>query len=90
MATLSDPSGASNSLVGENAMMKDPYIPDHLPSFPPAHTYKRSTSSKKRSLQGKDGSEREALRKAPRLDSIKSAQSSLAAIEDSIDALPSV
>lgn len=88
VATPSDAAASSSSLVGEGTP-KDPYIPDHLPSFPPAHTFKRS-SSKKRAFQAKDGEKdkERGVRKAPRLETIKSAQSSLAAIEDSIDAVP--
>jgi len=85
---------SSSSLLGESGA-KDLYIPDHLPAFPPAHTYRRSTtSSKKRSLQPtKDSSEKDrekdqVTHKAPRRESIKSAQTSLTAIEDSIDSAP--
>lgn len=89
VATPQDATTANNSLVGDGGA-KDPYIPDHLPAFPPAHTYKRSTSSSKKRSGAQAASEKEpAARKAPRLESIKSAQSSLAAIEDSIDAVPS-
>ncbi len=94
VATSVDAISSSSSLLGETGP-RDLYIPDHLPAFPPAHTYRRSTtSSKKRSLhQTKDGSEKErekepVVHKAPRKESIKSAQSSLAAIEDSIDSVP--
>lgn len=89
VATPQDATTANNSLVGDGGA-KDPYIPDHLPAFPPAHTYKRSTSSSKKRSGAQAASEKQpAARKAPRLESIKSAQSSLAAIEDSIDAVPS-
>uniref|UniRef100_A0A7S3HA90 Transcription initiation factor TFIID subunit 8 n=1 Tax=Spumella elongata TaxID=89044 RepID=A0A7S3HA90_9STRA len=85
---------SSSSLLGESGA-KDLYIPDHLPAFPPAHTYRRSTaSSKKRNVhQTKDNSEKDrekeqGTHKVPRRESIKSAQSSLTAIEDSIDSAP--
>lgn len=72
---------------------KDPYIPSHLPAFPPAHTYKKTSGSKKRSSKAQAASadepeEDEAgpARKAKRSTTIKSAQKSLSAIEDCIDA----
>lgn len=81
-------SGSKSALsVGDTTTTKDPYIPNHLPAFPPAHTYKRS-SSKKRSSDGGAGSS-EQPKKQSRSAAIKSAQSSLAIIEDSIDILAS-
>lgn len=81
---LSDSASGSKSAlsVSDIASTKDPYIPSHLPPFPPAHTYKRSTSSKKRNLEGESSDQ---PRKHSRTAAIKSAQNSLAIIEDSID-----
>lgn len=58
-------------------------VPTHLPSYPPAHTYKRSSSSKKRSAAEVDASTGVVASK--KVSSVRSAQQSLAMIEDSLE-----
>ena len=82
------PSTSSQVTLDPTGNIRDPYIPEHLPPFPPAHTFKRSASSRKRAAQQQlQGEERDngVSRKSRRSSTIKSAQGSLAAIEDSID-----
>jgi len=57
------------------------HVPSHLPPFPPAHTYKRSTTtgSKKRPLTSSSSA------KSKRVMDIKSTQKSLSIIENSVD-----
>lgn len=88
---------SSSFSLDPSAASRDPYIPSHLPAFPPAHTLKRSSGGpKKRSADAsKSGSSSDVgaggidselpSRKAQRRSAAKTAQSSLAAIEDSID-----
>mmetsp|Transcript_980 Transcript_980/g.1637 ORF Transcript_980/g.1637 Transcript_980/m.1637 type:complete len:229 (-) Transcript_980:1263-1949(-) len=78
----------------------DAYIPEHLPPYPPVHTYKRTTSKiASSSRNGRNSTKRartrdtqetddaEVLtRKVQRSAHIKSAQQSLSIIEDSVDA----
>jgi hypothetical protein len=59
------------------------HVPSHLPPFPPAHTYKRSTStgSKKRPLVAPSSQSA----KSKRVTDITSTQKSLSIIENSVD-----
>ncbi len=62
---------------------KDPSVPSHLPAFPHSHTYKKSSSSRKR---GNPASEEGAQsEKRPKSNVVKSARQSLARLEDSAD-----
>lgn len=63
-------------------MVKDLFIPSHLPPYPPAHTYRRSQISKKRA--NTDGDQEKISRKKM-LTSAKKAQSSLIGLENSVD-----
>lgn len=83
----------SNISLDPTGNIRDPYIPSHLPHFPPAHTYKKSSNSKKRSSKLKEennnstSDEINQANKIQKTSAIKSAQNSLATIEDSIDSV---
>lgn len=67
--------------LNEPGATRGDYIPQHLPPFPPAHTYKRTQSSKKRSLNPTDENQRQK-----RAVTGKHLQASLAKIENEADA----
>lgn len=83
-----DPNG---SRYQSSATFKDSFVPSHLPPYPPAHTYKRGTSSsKKRGLDQsvvQNGGQRDGKNtRKKKIDAVKSAEQSLSMIEDSVDA----
>ncbi len=65
---------------------KDPFVPSHLPSYPAAYTYKRS-STKKRGHESvsRTAGEASSVEKDKRVAIMKSARQSLTKLEDSID-----
>lgn len=77
--------------------VRDPSLPKHLPPYPPLHTFRRSSSSKKRSiastLAGNNVKEEDAgeggadgpASKAQRSLAKESTQKSLSLIEDTVD-----
>lgn len=83
----------SNSLqskverLANEIVTKDSYVPDHLPPYPPSHTYKRAqVMSKKRATESNEKSPRYKVRKISNLQSI---HQSLAVIEETVDSAKS-
>ena len=81
-----------NIRLPKEPALKDPFIPSHLPAYPPAHTYKRLQQiSKKRTaesltLPGDDKASSSRPNKTQRkANNVKSTSQSLKIIEDSID-----
>ncbi|RYH07266.1 hypothetical protein EON65_41930 [archaeon] len=71
--------------VGVAKDNRDPFVPSHLPAYPPKYTYSR-ISSKKRPLDSQAKAEAKALEsKEKKQQQVKSARHSLAKIEDSVD-----
>lgn len=77
-------------LPSEQAV-RDPYVPLHLPAYPPAHTYKRIQQiSKKRVSGNTEVSENTNSSVPPKVkqrkgNNLKSIQQSLSIIENSVD-----
>jgi hypothetical protein len=63
---------------------KDDCIPNHLPAFPPPHTYKRSGLGKRNFEHGEESLGKNVSR-SRRVEAVKSAQQSLLVIEDIAD-----
>jgi len=62
---------------------RDQFVPSHLPAYPLAHTYKRSSGGKKRGLGNADSNRPEKKQKQNLV--LKSARQSLAKIESAAD-----
>lgn len=79
--------------LNDGSRIRDPFIPSHLPAYPPLHTYKhtRSAAGKKRSIgslsssSNNNASNASSDNKEKKRAGSSSAQKSLSLIEDSVD-----
>ena len=86
---LSRASNAKDDRLLKEPTTRDPFVPNHLPVYPPLHTYKRLQQVSKKRTVGESSLEESTSAghtKKKKGSNSKSALHSLTLIEDSVDA----